>query len=187
MKCFLNFFIVIFFLILLSRSHDALPSSHRMKKDVALINEACKKSKDFDLCLSILKRDPNSGKTNIECLAIIVLEYAIEKTKETIKLVNKLGANTTDKVLKVCFEGCATEYGSDLSVIYHCQTSINAIKKKDYEFAQANIEWALENESSCENCFSEFEHPHKSPITRENNFNSRILLIAAYILPAAKL
>lgn len=85
-KSFCNSFIVIFFLILLSGSYDALPSPYRMKKDVALINEACKKSEDFDLCLSILKRDPSSGKTNIDGLGIIVLEYAIEKAKETITL-----------------------------------------------------------------------------------------------------
>lgn len=88
-----------------------------MKNDAALISDACKESKDFDICLSILKRDSGIAKTNIEGLAIIMVEYAIEKVKETIDLVNKLKANTTDKVFKVCFEGCAKNYRS---FINHC-------------------------------------------------------------------
>ncbi|KAI5655871.1 hypothetical protein M9H77_33058 [Catharanthus roseus] len=177
-KGFFNFVIVIFFLSLLSRSLDAIPSPYRMKKDASLINEACKKSGDVDLCLSILKG--YSGKITIEGLSIFVFEYGIKKAKETINLVNKLGTNTTDKVLKVCFEGCAVDYGR---FIDHCNEAINAVKESDYSDAKTDLDWALEAKSSCEDCFSEFQPPRKSPIINENKFNTRILFIAGNILP----
>ncbi|KAI5655870.1 hypothetical protein M9H77_33057 [Catharanthus roseus] len=179
-KGFFNFFIVIIFLSLLSGSLDAFPSPQGMEKNATLINEACKKSKDFDLCLSILKGYSGGAKTNIDDLAIFILKYAIGRAKETINLVNKLETNTTDKVLKVCFEGCAVDYER---FIDHCYEAIDAIKKFEYPDAETIIDWALETESSCEDCFSEFQPPHKSPITNVNNFNARILLIAGYMLP----
>ncbi|XP_073137745.1 cell wall / vacuolar inhibitor of fructosidase 2-like [Henckelia pumila] len=136
-------------------------------KDMALIESVCQKTHDYQLCVSTLKSNPLSFKSDVKGLASIMLGIIQRKMYGIVPTIDQMGANSSDPPIRDCLKQvCSLEYRANIALIGDAmQVWKSGGKLVD---ALVYVQRALQNAEICENCFMK-QFQRKSPITPINS------------------
>ncbi|CAN6551216.1 unnamed protein product [Malus baccata var. baccata] len=137
-----------------------LPLSHCRRAvifpmDANLIDQTCKKTPNYNLCVSSLKSDPRSVKADVAGLGFITVDIAKDKATDTANRINELlKQSPSDQRLKTC----ATFYHTIL--VADVPEASQGFKLGNPKFAEQGMNDAADAAEACEKEFSS-----KSPLT----------------------
>ncbi|TQD73173.1 hypothetical protein C1H46_041302 [Malus baccata] len=140
-----------------------LPLSHCRRAvifpmDANLIDQTCKKTPNYNLCVSSLKSDPRSVKADVASLGFITVDIAKDKATDTANRINELlKQSPSDQRLKTC----ATFYHTIL--VADVPEASQGFKLGNPKFAGQGMNDAADAAEACEKEFSS-----KSPLTDKN-------------------
>ncbi|XP_045832633.1 pectinesterase inhibitor 12-like [Trifolium pratense] len=154
----------LFFLFLVTISHGTICSSHD------LIDQTCEKCANqsvilsYSLCSTALPVVPVSHSTNLEGLAIIAMELALENVTNTLATVEKLlGDESLDKYVMGCLTDCLELYSD---AVWRIVDSVDVFLSGNYEVSRIWMSSVMEAASTCQQGFE--EKGEVSPLTEEN-------------------
>ncbi|KAM1086488.1 hypothetical protein ACFX2B_011988 [Malus domestica] len=153
-----------------------LPLSHCRRAvifpmDANLIDQTCKKTPNYNLCVSSLKSDPRSVKADVAGLGFITVDIAKDKATDTANRINELlKQSPSDQRLKTC----ATFYHTIL--VADVPEASQGFKLGNPKFAEQGMNDAADATEACEKEFSS-----KSPLTDKNKVVHDLSSIAAAI------
>lgn len=139
--------------------------------DANLIDQTCKKTPNYNLCVSSLKSDPRSGKAGVAGLGFITVDIAKDKATDAANRINELlKQSPSDQRLKTC----ATFYHTIL--VADVPEASQGFKLGNPKFAEQGMNDAADAAEACEKEFSS-----KSPLTDKNKVVHDLSSIAAAI------
>lgn len=147
-------------------------------KNVALIHKVCKKTHDYNLCVSSLKSDPRSFNADSKNLALIMLNVTLVKANQITEIILKLNKTTSDPIMHDCLTLCSMDYYDSIDNI---EKAILAFKSGDFEESDTELGTCTLPPEECEDCFTE-PPPRKSPLTNINAHFVSLATIAQYIV-----
>ncbi|XP_022741980.1 cell wall / vacuolar inhibitor of fructosidase 1-like [Durio zibethinus] len=145
------------------------------KKGVDLIQETCKHTGFFNLCVSSLRSDPRSSNADLEGLARISVEILQDKAKDTLTYVGNLFKHVSDPVLYRSYGSCIEYYRA--SVERQLPEAIDALASKNYVTSKNDAAAAATNVDSCEQQFA-----NKSPFNDRDKVVHDLALVASSII-----
>ncbi|XP_057978520.1 putative invertase inhibitor [Malania oleifera] len=158
-------FFIFFFLLPHQTSCSITPIS------IDLINTTCDSCAsestifDYGFCLASLQAIPISYATNLQGLAIIAMELAIENATSTVSGIIKLLSNGTfDQYTTLCLEDCLELY---IDAIATLGNSIGTFLSGQYDIANVWLSSVMEGAKTCEGGFEE-KAGGVYPLTKEN-------------------
>ncbi|XP_070042532.1 putative invertase inhibitor [Nicotiana tomentosiformis] len=129
--------IVIFFIFLSLVAHSSGD----------LIEDVCKKSTDYKLCVSSLRADPRSSSADKKGLVRIMLQLSLGKAKDIYNQTLIMLKQPMEPILKQCLQICRDNYDLAVSQI------TNSIKDLDENFDMVNSD--ISSAITCEESFTE--------------------------------
>ncbi|XP_060178240.1 pectinesterase inhibitor-like [Lycium barbarum] len=145
-----------------------------------LIDDVCRKSRDFKVCTTSLRADPKSSSADEKGLIRILLQQCLAKATSIYNEIVNLLKETKEPVLKECLQICKDNYdGSNEDLI----DSIKYFDASDYFSLKISAAGATNGAVTCEEAFTE-PPVRKSPIKSENdNFADFVHLTMSLIPP----
>ncbi|KAL2504631.1 Cell wall/vacuolar inhibitor of fructosidase 2 [Abeliophyllum distichum] len=138
-------FFVLFFLSI---------SFHPIHGTPDLIQKTCKNTKYYDLCISSLKSDPTSPKTDTKGLAVIMVKVGISNANATNSyLSTQRLTSTNDTLMKKVMKECAEKYGFASDSL---QNSVQDLGSELYDYAYMHVMAAADYPNACKNAFKRF-------------------------------
>ncbi|XP_071724489.1 putative invertase inhibitor [Rutidosis leptorrhynchoides] len=142
-------------------------------------NSCAKKSKAFsyDVCLESLESVPVSRATNLQGLALIAMELALENATSTISTIIKFLDNETstfddDPFGLACMKDCLELYSNGVTTLLE---SVGDFLIGKYDEARKKMNSVMDATSMCEDGFMEKKllieegnNMNSSPLTEEN-------------------
>ncbi|XP_028789114.1 putative invertase inhibitor [Neltuma alba] len=136
-----------------------------------LIDQTCKKCENqsiilnYGLCSSALGVIPVSHAANLQGLALIAMELALENATTTRSTIEKLmdDENLATSSSRACLRDCLELY-SDAA--WRIMSSIGAFLSENYESTKTGMSSVMEAASTCQRGFA--ETGEVSPLTKEN-------------------
>lgn len=125
-----------------------------------IVQQTCSKTPYPALCLQYLNADPKSSTSNVNGLALIMINVIKNKANVAINKINQLSKSIPTKQ-KEALLFCSINYTSILVDVFQ---ATQALQKGNPKFAVYNINSVASEANGCENGFS-----GKSPLTAENN------------------
>ncbi|KAM3319525.1 cell wall / vacuolar inhibitor of fructosidase 2-like [Capsicum chacoense] len=127
-----------------------------------LIDDACHRTGDFNLCVASLRTDPHSRTADIKGLTCIMMEMCLYKAKGISSQIERIIKQATDRGFKECLEICLKEFG--LAIDNHLPYAIKQLDSGDYVDATYSL---MGVDSSAETCENQFTDPSvfTSPLT----------------------
>ncbi|XP_073290886.1 cell wall / vacuolar inhibitor of fructosidase 2-like [Primulina huaijiensis] len=118
-----------------------------------LIQETCKKTKYYDLCVSLLGSDTSSPKSDTKELALIVIRYGIANATDTNSYLSKqIQSVANDTVMmKTAMRECADKYASANGAL---QNSLEVMSVNMYDYAYLHVMAAGDYPNGCRNAFN---------------------------------
>ncbi|GFZ00878.1 hypothetical protein Acr_14g0005130 [Actinidia rufa] len=175
------FFAFLFFFLIIPQQN----CSHVTSLTIDLINATCKQCADkstsfsYDFCTTSLQPIPISHATNLQGLALIAMELALENATNTIsKIESLLSRGEFDTFTLWCLKDCMELYRDGVSMLV---TSIGVFMIEQYDVADLLLSAVVETASTCEDGFKEREG-EASPLTAENDNLSQLGAIALCII-----
>ncbi|GAV71688.1 PMEI domain-containing protein [Cephalotus follicularis] len=142
-----------------------------------LIDQTCKETPFYDLCVNTLEPISRSTKTDVKGLAGIMANILLSNVTDTLNYIQVLIKQTTDQQLEKALANCAELYIPEVK--YNLPQAIDALMKGDYAFANYVISDAAKEADACERSFSDST---KSPLTCRNQLVSNLCDVAVGIL-----
>ena len=142
-----------------------LPSSQcaRLRpNDNNLIEQTCKQTPNYNLCVSSLKSDPKSATADVTGLALIMVKVLNTTATRTLIHINSLLHHSPSPKIKKALLSCADMYYNGI-VTADVPVSIEALTKGDPKFADDSTLDAAKEATLCEEGFS-----GNSPLTVDN-------------------
>ncbi|XP_052210355.1 putative invertase inhibitor [Diospyros lotus] len=180
-----SFFFVLFF-FLLHGTHFPVTALYG-----DLINATCKQCADlsvvfnYNFCSASLQEIPISHVTNLQGLALVAMELALENVTATISTIqNMLDSGRFDPFAVGCLKDCLELYADSSQVLLN---AIVAFLSEQLDAANVLVSAVMETTVTCEEGFREKEG-EVSPLTEENEslFQlSDIALCIIKLLPVA--
>lgn len=139
---------------------------------VDIINQTCKTCADesasfnYNFCLTSLQTVPVSHAANLQGLALVAMELALQNASNTVSSIKELLTNTTsfDSFAFACLEDCMELYlGAVLTIV----DSVGAFLSEHYINAKLWLSLVMEAVTTCEEGFAEKEG-EVSPLTKKN-------------------
>ncbi|KDP31725.1 hypothetical protein JCGZ_14938 [Jatropha curcas] len=124
--------------------------------DMGLIQNTCKNTKYYDLCVSSLKSNATSAKADTKGLALIMIGVGVANATATSSYLSSqlLGSSTTnDTILKKVLKECSDKYtfaGDSL------QVSVQDLVMESYDYAYMHVMAAADYPNSCHNAFRRY-------------------------------
>ncbi|KAK7291720.1 hypothetical protein RIF29_07093 [Crotalaria pallida] len=140
-----------------------------------LIEETCKQTPNYDLCVQYLKADPHSSDADVTGLALIMVNVIKTKANNALVKINKLLQVSSVPDQKEALNLCSGQYKAILEA--DVAQAIAALQKGDPKFAEDGAKDAAIEATSCENSFS-----GKSPLTSDNNSMHDVAVVTAAIV-----
>lgn len=142
--------------------------------DGNLIVQTCKQTPFYDVCISSLKSNPRSSRTDVTGLALIMVDVLKTKATETLNHINGLrhGSPKLNRPLRSCADGYKAIIEGDVP------EAIEALQKGNPKFAEQAANDAADVASSCEDGFS----GRRSPLTDMNKVVHEVAAVAAAIV-----
>ncbi|KAK9948527.1 hypothetical protein M0R45_004098 [Rubus argutus] len=140
--------------------------------DANLIDQTCRKTPNYKLCVSSLKSDPRSKSADVRGLALVMVNVVKTKATTTLKRINELLKKTPrDDSLKDCHHMYLTILQADIVV------ANEAITLGDPKFAEESMNDAGIEATNCENNFK-----GRTPLTHLNRDVTNVSGVAAAIV-----
>ncbi|XP_004508988.1 putative invertase inhibitor [Cicer arietinum] len=160
-------FIICLFLITISRGTTC---STLLKTPRDLIDQTCEKCANqstilsYNLCSTSLPTIPVSRATNLQGLALIAMELALENVTNTLATIEKLlDDETLDNYVVGCLTDCSELYNDAAWTIVN---SVDVFLSGNYEVSRTWMSSVMEAASTCQQGFE--EKGEVSPLTEEN-------------------
>lgn len=134
-------------------------SSVVLPMDAKLIDQTCRKTPDYNLCVQSIKLDPRSSGADVVGLAIIIIDAVGHKATITMNKINELLKQTPGNQALV---DCSNEYAQIIDDFV--PTSKFTVNSGTYSVAKAFMKITPKNALSCEQSFK-----GRSPLTNLNN------------------
>ncbi|XP_061359096.1 pectinesterase inhibitor 12-like [Gastrolobium bilobum] len=145
-----------------------LGTSSTLSNDI--IDQTCKKCANqsiilsYNLCSTSLPLIPVSHSTNLQGLALIAMELALENVTNTLATIEKLLDSTSfDNIALGCLKDCLELYTDAAWTIVN---SIGVFLSGNYEVTRTWMSSVMEAASTCQKGF--VENGEVSPLTKEN-------------------
>lgn len=149
-----------------------------------LINSTCKQCAEksttfnYDFCTSSLQTIPISHAINLQGLALIAMELALENATNTISYIEKMiSTGKFDPYTLGCLKDCSELYLDGVSMLVN---SIQVFWWEQYNAANLLLNTVMETAATCEEGFKE-KAGEVSPLTVENYDLSQLGAIALCI------
>lgn len=152
-----------------------------------IIQTTCKqcaeKSSNFNynLCVTSLQSVPLSHATNLQGLALVAMELALENATSTIKTIEKmLSSKAFDPFSMDCLTDCLELYGDSVSLLV---SSIASFLLEQFDAANILMTAVIEEVATCDEGFTE----EKGEVTLLANENYNIFQISSIAVCITKL
>lgn len=163
--CHISFFSILYLCLIL------LIISHQTAISVDIISQTCKKCADesdifsYKFCSASLQAVPVSHVANLQGLALIAMELALDNATNTISSIKQLLTNkTSDPFASACLKDCLGVYSESVTGLVD---SIAAFLEKHYDTARVCLSAVMEMPTTCEDGFKE-KGGAVSPLENEN-------------------
>ncbi|XVF52427.1 hypothetical protein PTKIN_Ptkin05aG0017100 [Pterospermum kingtungense] len=163
--CFFVF--MFFFLFLLAPDDETSPTS---TLSVDVINITCKTCSDksivfdYSFCSESLQEVPVSHMTNLQGLAIVAMELALQNATNTLSVIKELLNNETlGPFSTACLRDCSLLYSDCVVTLVD---SIGAFLAGRYGNAGTWVTAVMDGAETCEEGFQDMEEV--SPLTKQN-------------------
>ncbi|KAI6699805.1 hypothetical protein NL676_014129 [Syzygium grande] len=124
------------------------------KPGASLIQQACRTTKYYDLCVSSLKSDPSSSRADPRGLASIALAAALANATSTSSFLSSLvpgsGGGGGDPALSRLLRGCADKYGLAGDAL---QASARDLAAEADDYAYMHVVAAEDYPRACRDAF----------------------------------
>ncbi|KAL6178503.1 hypothetical protein ACLB2K_050021 [Fragaria x ananassa] len=139
-----------------------------------IINQTCRKCADeshvfsYDLCTTSLQTVPVSHVANLQGLALIAMELALNNASNTLLIIqNLLTSNESqDPFAVVCLKDCLQLYSDGIRTLVD---AVGAFLGEQYDNANIWLSAVMQASDTCEEGFKEKEgEVLPSPLTNEN-------------------
>ncbi|OAY27627.1 cell wall / vacuolar inhibitor of fructosidase 1 [Manihot esculenta] len=160
--------IILLCILLLSTSLPLLQSSD-------LIQQICKKTPFYDLCVSSLT--PQNPITDVKALASTITTLVLSNATDTLSYIQELIKQGADTQLQKPLANCAELY---IPVVkYNLPQAIDALLRGQFGFTSYLLSDAGKQAKDCEKNFSGSD---QSPLTERNKLVSNLCDVAVAIL-----
>ncbi|KAI4327225.1 hypothetical protein L6164_019713 [Bauhinia variegata] len=136
-----------------------------------IIDQTCEKCANqsiilsYSLCSTSLQAIPVSHATNLQGLALIALELALQNATDTLSRIQVLLNSTDfDNFALACLKDCFQLYTDAAWTIAH---SLGAFLSENYEITKTWTSGVMETAATCQEGFGE-KKGGVSPLTKEN-------------------
>ncbi|XP_031279991.1 putative invertase inhibitor [Pistacia vera] len=161
-------FFFLFFFILTSPNYKTFTST---ATSLDILDQTCRTCADrsivfsYNVCLTSLQTIPVCHATNLQGLALIAMELALENATTSISTINKLlTSGTLDPFALACLEDCLKLYSSAVVTLID---ATGAFLTGEYGIANVWLTAVMEASTTCEEGFSEREEM-ECPLKKEN-------------------
>lgn len=138
-----------FYIIILLLASIHFPLSQSQSSD--LIDQICKKTPFYDLCISTLHSSPLSPKTDLKGLALLMVNQIVANASDTLSYIEGMIKNTKDPNLEQALAFCAELY---IPVVkYILPQAADAISHNRFVFASYSVSEAMNELFSCDKKF----------------------------------
>ncbi|XP_004508255.1 cell wall / vacuolar inhibitor of fructosidase 1-like [Cicer arietinum] len=120
-----------------------------------LVEETCKKTQNYNLCIKCLNSDPRSSTSDLNGLALIMVNTIKLKAQTTLIKIRQVIETIGDKLTppqKQTLNSCTTNYNTILNVDVH--DAYIALQQGNPRAAKDGVNDAATKGSTCENDFS---------------------------------
>lgn len=142
-------------IFLLSLLSLAFPHYIFVAGDANLIQNTCKNTKYYDLCLSSLKSNPTSLNADTKGLAAIMVGIGIANTTATSSYLSSqlLSVNGNDTIKKKVLKECSDKYTYAADAL---QASVKDLGAESYDYAYMHVTAAADYPNACHNAFKRY-------------------------------
>ncbi|XP_027333209.1 cell wall / vacuolar inhibitor of fructosidase 1-like [Abrus precatorius] len=154
------------------------PGSHcrtLLPNDEKTIENTCKKTPNYSVCLQSLKANPGSSGADVNGLAQIMVKVMKAKANDGLKKIHELQRLGAGPTQRKALSSCADKYKAIL--IADIPQATEALQKGDPKFAEDGANDAANEATYCESDFS-----GKSPLTSQNNAMHAVSAVTAAIV-----
>ena len=139
-----------------------------------IIDQTCRKCADeshvfsYELCTTSLQAVPVSHVANLQGLALIAMELALNNASNTLLIIQNLlaGNGSLDPFAVVCLKDCWQLYSDGIRILVD---AVGSFLGEHYEKANIWLSAVMEASNTCEEGFKEKEgEVLPSPLTNEN-------------------
>nr|WPJ73843.1 cell wall invertase inhibitor 1 [Morus alba] len=156
--------IVLLFALYTTQSRASLASN--------VIEQTCKRTPNYNLCVSSLRSDPRSSDADVRGLALIMVGVIEAKAKETLSHIKGLIKASPKRDERQPLSSCADYYNAIITA--DVPQATQALKTGNYKFAEQGTDDAKNEADFCEKSFS-----GRSPLTEMNKLVHDVAAIAA--------
>ncbi|XP_022879523.1 cell wall / vacuolar inhibitor of fructosidase 2-like [Olea europaea var. sylvestris] len=129
-------------------------SFHPVYGNSDLIQKTCKNTKYYDLCISSLKSDSTSSKSDTKGLAVIMVKVGISNATATNSyLSTQLSTSTNDTLMKKVMKECAQKYAFASDSL---RNSVQDLGAELYDYAYMHVMAAADYPNACKNAFKRY-------------------------------
>ncbi|KAF8039306.1 hypothetical protein BT93_B1748 [Corymbia citriodora subsp. variegata] len=154
-----------------------LPATQKMAD---LIEQTCRLTPFYDLCLSSLKSDPTSGAADLRGLARIMAGSVLAGASRTLDQIQQLLGQAHDPAAERPLADCAELY---IPVVkYTLPQALDALSKGHLGFAVYGLSDAGKEAEDCEKNFSGQGGGGGSPVTEGNKLVRNLVDVALAII-----
>ncbi|KAK7363447.1 hypothetical protein VNO77_05590 [Canavalia gladiata] len=143
--------------------------------DEKLIDNTCKKTPNYNVCVQSLKAYPGSSGADVTGLAQIMVKVMKAKANEGLKKIHELQRLRQGPKQQRALSSCASKYRAIL--IADIPEATEALQKGDPKFAENGANDAANEATYCEDDFS-----GKSLLTKQNNDMHDVAAVTAAIV-----
>ncbi|XP_028080685.1 cell wall / vacuolar inhibitor of fructosidase 2-like [Camellia sinensis] len=140
--CF-SLFLLHAILVTSSTQSSALTS----QKSEDLIRQTCKRTNNFNLCVTSLNSDPRSLNADVKGLARISLQQLLTKTNQTLQNVGNLFKDTRDPIMFRLLGNCIIEYNR--AVTDYLPGAISALDSNNYGASKQGADDTATSATTC--------------------------------------
>ncbi|GAY35658.1 PMEI domain-containing protein [Citrus sinensis] len=162
--------------LLLQSSISCSASASVSKIETLLIQETCKHTDYYNLCVASLESDPRSLNADVKELAIILVELLQANANETLWHVGDLFKKVSDPALYRFYGTRIEEYRA--IVERQIPEAIDALQSGDYMVSKKDAEAAAAHADSCEEQFA----GETQPFSDQNKAVHGLSLVTSSIL-----
>ncbi|XVF66084.1 hypothetical protein PTKIN_Ptkin10aG0005800 [Pterospermum kingtungense] len=163
-----------FSLLLLLLVAISLPS---IQADDDLVDQICRKTPFYDLCISTLRSNSNTTNSDVKGLASVMADILLANATDTLNYIQAQINQTSDPQMERALAYCAELY---IPVVkYNLPQAIDALSKGQFEFASDGLSDAAKQADACEKNFS---GSMKSPLTDRNKLLHSLSDVAVAIV-----
>ncbi|KVH87560.1 cell wall / vacuolar inhibitor of fructosidase 1-like [Cynara cardunculus var. scolymus] len=130
--------------------------------DMKFIQDTCKSTPNYDLCVKTILADPKSQDADLTNLALIVVNAIKEKGINTINYVKSLESDRPE--LKSPLEYCANVYNAIVTA--DVPEAVTALTQGNPKFAEDGVADCAVESQACESTFGQYGQA--SPMTNMN-------------------